>query len=254
MVLFDSHAHLDDPRFQGELDAVLVRAHGAGVAHILAVGADLEAWEKTIAIAQTREGVCAAIGCHPHDARRFTEAEAERLRMFACQPRVVAIGEIGLDYHYESSPRADQRRALIAQLEIARRLDLPVILHIREAMADMLAVLRDFAGRLRGVAHCFSGDAAAAEALVALGYAISFAGNLTFPKASALRQVAQSVPASHLLIETDCPYLAPQPVRGQRNEPAFVRYTACELASLRGVAVEELASHTTDNARKLFAV
>ncbi|MGD1000169.1 MAG: TatD family hydrolase [Candidatus Brocadiia bacterium] len=253
-MLADSHAHLDDGRFAPDLTAVLDRAREAGVQRIVTVGTGLASCEAAIALAQRNpEFVCASVGIHPHDAAGADEAALARLAELARSPGVVAIGETGLDYHYDRSPRDVQRAVFESQIRIALQLNLPVVIHCREAYADCLAVLKEHAGDgLRGVLHCFAGDRATAEALIGMGFFISFAGPLTFPSAGNLREIGRLAPMEQLLIETDCPYLAPQPVRGRRNEPAFVRYVAEALAALRGMTADEVAARTAANAIRLF--
>jgi TatD DNase family protein len=253
-MLVDSHAHLDDGRFAADLGAVLDRAREAGVQRIVTVGTGLASCEAALALAQRNPGfVCASVGIHPHDAAGADEAALARLAELARSPGVVAIGETGLDYHYDRSPRDVQRAVFESQIRVALRLNLPVVVHCREAYEDCLAVLKGHAGDgLRGVLHCFAGDRTTAEALIGMGFFISFAGPLTFPNAGNLREVARLAPMEQLLIETDCPYLAPQPVRGRRNEPAFVRHVAEALAALRAMPAEEVAARTAANAARLF--
>jgi len=253
-ILVDSHAHLDDARFASDLGAVLDRAREAGVQRIVTVGTGLASCEAAIALAQRNPGfVWASVGIHPHDAAGADEAALARLSELARSPGVVAIGETGLDYHYDRSPRDVQRAVFESQIRMALRLDLPVVVHCREAYEDCLAILKEHAGSgLRGVLHCFAGDRPAAEALIGTGFFISFAGPLTFPNAGKLREAARFVPLDQLLIETDCPYLAPQAVRGRRNEPAFVRHVAEALAGLRGMTAGEVAEKTSANAARLF--
>jgi TatD DNase family protein len=250
----DSHAHLDDERFSADLGAVLDRAREAGVRRIVTVGTGLASCEAAIGLAQRNPGfVSVSVGIHPHEAAGADEAALARLMELARSPSVVAIGETGLDYHYNRSPHDVQRALFESQIRIALSLDLPVVVHCREAYADCLAILKSHAGSgLRGVMHCFAADQATAEALIEMGFFISFAGPLTFPSAGKLREVAQLLPMDRLLIETDCPYLAPQPVRGQRNEPAFVRHVAEALAALRGMTAGEVAEITSANAARLF--
>jgi len=253
--MFDTHAHLHDVRLERDLDGVLTRARQVGVRSILAVGADFAQWDKTLAIAGTCEGVSAAVGCHPHDAKSFTDQTEKTLRAVAASGRVVAVGETGLDFHYDNSPRDVQIDVFRRQLRIAVDTDLPVILHIRDAMDDVLAVLSEAAGDdgLCGVAHCFCGDVPTAQQLVELGLYISFSGILTYPSAGTIKAAAQVVPEDRLLVETDCPYLSPQPVRNVKpNEPAHVRHTLTELAALRGWSLEEADRITTENACRLF--
>jgi TatD DNase family protein len=254
LVMVDSHAHLDDERFSPDLSAVLDRAREAGVRRIVTVGTGLASCEAAISLAQRNPGfVSASVGIHPHEARGADEAALARLMELARSPGVVAIGETGLDYHYDRSPRDVQRKVFESQIRIALSLNLPVVVHCREAYEDCLTILKRHAGSgLRGVMHCFSGDRPTAETLIGMGFFISFAGPLTFPNAGKLREVARFVPEDRLLIETDCPYLAPQAVRGRRNEPAFVRYVAEALATLRGMPADEIAEKTSANAARLF--
>jgi TatD DNase family protein len=254
----DSHAHIDGEEFDADRDEVVARAREAGVGAILNVGTgDPHAgnFERAVAVAEKYEGVYAAAGVHPHDARLYDEA-AERclLEIVRRGPPVVAWGEIGLDYHYDHSPRDVQRTVFAAQLRLARAEGLPVIIHTREADEDTASILRrEWAdAETGGVMHCFGGGPALAETALELGFMISFAGNVTFKKAENLREVARTVPPERLLVETDCPYLAPVPLRGRRNEPAFVVETARFLADLRGVEPEELGRVTSENFARLF--
>lgn len=249
---FDSHAHLDDPKLLADLEAVLARARSAGVEGILTVGTDLASSEAALGIARAHEGVWAAVGFHPHEAARFGPDEEEAIRRLCAAPEVVAVGEIGLDYHRDDSPRAVQREAFRRQAQIAVESGLPVVVHNREAAGDCLEILGEFEGRVRGVAHCFSGDGEVAHRFLAIGFFVSFAGTVTFPNARRLVDVAAMVPEDRILVETDCPYLAPQPRRGKRNEPAFVRYTLEALAQARGVSPQRFAEITTRNARALL--
>ena len=255
----DSHAHIDGEEFDADRDEVVARARGAGVRAILNVGTgDPHGgnFERAVAVAEKYEGVYAAVGVHPHDAKLYDETAERLLLEFVRSRRVVALGEIGLDYHYDNSPRAVQREVFVRQLRLARAERLPVIIHSRDADAETLEILRaEYAGAVRGgVMHCFGGGPALAEGALGLGFHISFAGNVTFKKADALREVARTVPAERLLIETDCPYLAPVPHRGRRNEPAHVVETARFLAGLRGVSPEEFGRATSENFSRLFGV
>ena len=255
----DSHAHIDGEEFDADRDEVVARARGAGVRTILNVGTgDPHGgnFERAVAVAEKYEGVYAAVGVHPHDAKLYDETAERLLLEFVRSRRVVALGEIGLDYHYDNSPRAVQREVFVRQLRLARAERLPVIIHSRDADAETLEILRaEYAGAVRGgVMHCFGGGPALAEGALGLGFHISFAGNVTFKKADALREVARTVPAERLLIETDCPYLAPVPHRGRRNEPAHVVETARFLAGLRGVSPEEFGRATSENFSRLFGV
>ncbi len=249
--LVDTHTHLDFPQFDGDRQAVLERAAQAGVEWMVDVGADLASSRRAVALAAGEPRLWAAVGVHPHDAATVTPAALAELRALAQNPRVVAIGEIGLDYYRDLSPRPVQRSALEAQLALARELGLPVIVHNRDAHEETLAILRT-AAPWRGVMHCFSGDAAFARAVLDLGLYIGIAGPVTYPKAQTLAEVARLVPLARLLVETDCPYLAPQARRGQRNEPAYVRLIAERVAELRGLTLAALARVTSENARVLF--
>jgi TatD DNase family protein len=256
MELVDTHAHLDDERFASDFDAVLARARDAGLATILAVGTTLETSRRAVELARASPMIRAAVGIHPNYAAAADPSEWSAVCELAGAPEVVAIGETGLDRFRNDTPfdtQLDYFRRHI-ELSIARRL--PVVIHSRDAEADVLACLGQAAsaGPLAGIMHSFTGSAAVAARSIELGMHISFAGQLTFTnrKFDALREVARCVPLDRLLVETDSPYLAPEPHRGGRNEPAHVAITARRLAELRGMTPEELALHTTANARKLF--
>ena len=257
----DSHAHIDGAEFDADRDEVVERAREAGVVAILNVGTgdphggDLE---RAVRVAEQYEGVFAAVGVHPHDARLFDEGAAGRVYKLArSSQRVIAWGEIGLDYHYDNSPREVQREVFTRQLRMARELDLPVIIHSREADADTVETLRAECGgaaRPAGIMHCFGGGYEMAAAVLELGFMISFAGNVTFKKAEALRDVARRIPVARLLVETDCPFLTPVPFRGRRNEPARVVETARCLAELHGVDAAAFGRITTGNFQRFFGL
>src|SRR5215212_8075013 len=255
----DSHAHIDGEEFDADRDEVVARAREAGVRAILNVGTgDPHGgnFERAVAVAEKFEGVYAAVGVHPHDAKLYDEAAERLLLEFVRSVRVVAVGEIGLDYHYDNSPREVQREVFARQLRLAMKSSLPVIVHSREADEETVEILREaYAGAARGgVMHCFGGGLKMAEDVLALGFFVSFAGNVTFKKADALREVALAVPQERMLVETDCPYLSPVPLRGRRNEPAHVVETAKFLAELREVEAEELGRATSENFARLFGV
>lgn len=254
----DSHAHIDGEEYDADRDEVVERARAAGVRAILNVGTGdphSGALERAVAVAESYADVYAAIGVHPHDARLFDESAAERISRLAKQSsRVIAWGEIGLDYHYDHSPRETQREVFARQLSMAREAELPVVIHSREADEDTVSILRSQGGATAqgGIMHCFGGGPEMAESVMELGFMISFAGNVTFKKAEDLREAARRVPLDRLLIETDCPYLTPVPFRGRRNEPARVVEVARCLAELRGLETEEVGRITTSNFMRFF--
>jgi TatD DNase family protein len=259
-MLIDSHAHIDGPEFDADRDEVIQRAREAGVSAILNVGTGdphSGVLERAVELAENNPDIYAAIGTHPHDARLFDERAEERIWKLATGSRkVIAWGEIGLDFHYDNSPREVQINVFQWQLRLARELSLPVIIHTREAETETAEILEShWAGsNLPGLMHCFSGSADLAEKAIALGFSISFSGIVTFKKAEELRAVAKQVPLDRLLIETDCPYLTPIPFRGKRNEPAYVIEVARCLAELRGLELEEIAKITTNNFAKMFTL
>ena len=248
--LVDSHAHLDFPQFDNDREAVVERAREAGLAAILNVGADLASSRAAVALAAQYDFIYAAVGVHPHDAKTVTPAVLGELRALARHQKVVAVGEIGLDYYRDLSPRPVQRQVFADQLALATELALPVVIHDREAHDDVLATLRGWQGT--GVIHSYSAGLERLEEVMALGFFASISGPVTFRRAHRLRAVAAAVPLERLLVETDCPYLTPVPYRGRRNEPAYVRYVAEAVARARGISDEALARATADNARRLF--
>jgi len=252
MELTDTHAHLDFPQFDGDREEVIERALAAGVRRIINVGADLASSRRAVALAEAHPPIYAAVGVHPHDAKTLTDEALAELLGLARHPKVVAIGEIGLDFYRDLSPREAQRQAFERQLALARELGLPVIVHDRNAHAEVMDVLRRRG--LRGVLHCFSGDLEMARQAIEMGFYISVAGPATFKNAKRLPEIVRQLPLERLLIETDCPYLAPHPHRGRRNEPAYVRLVAEAVADIKGLPLEEVARVTTANARALFGL
>ncbi len=253
--LIDTHAHLDNGRFAADLPQVIEAAKTAGVNHILTIGCDLASSKASVELAATYAEIYAAVGIHPHAAREATDEVMVALKALARQDKVMAIGEMGLDYYRDHCPHDIQQTAFRRQIALAVELDLPIIVHDREAHQDVLRILQEEqAQRVGGVLHCFSGDLAMAQACIELGFYISFPGTLTYPANQALRDVAEAISTDHLLLETDCPYLAPQPLRGKRNEPAFVRYTAEELARIKGLSLKDIARTTCLNAFRLFGI
>ncbi|MBM3289298.1 MAG: TatD family deoxyribonuclease [Candidatus Hydrogenedentes bacterium] len=251
MRLVDTHCHLQDAKFDEDRADVLARALDA-LEWVVLIGDSIAS--SRAAVALTRDCVFAAIGVHPYHPEQITNDGVAALRELASNSRVVAIGEIGLDYYtYNDAPRGAQQAAFHAQLDLAAELSLPVIIHNRDAGDDTLGILAEHDGRIpAAIMHCFSGDAAFAERCAARGYYISFAGNVTYPKAGVLRDAAAVVPINRLLVETDSPYLAPQPVRGRRCEPAYVTHAADTLAAVKGIGIDELISRTTENAERVF--
>ncbi len=248
-MLADSHAHLDDPRFSGDLEAVVARAREAGVERILTVGTDPASSRRALEIAERFPEFWFAPGLHPHEADRFQSVE--ELRELLSHPRAAALGETGLDYAKNLASAENQKELFARHLELAGELGKPVVIHCREAYGDLRAILRPYLP-LRGVFHCFSGGYGDVEFCLAYGFCMSVAGPVTYPNADEFREVVRGIPLDHLLLETDSPYLAPQARRGERNEPAFVRHTAEAVAELMGIAPEEVARAASENARRLF--
>lgn len=249
--MIDAHAHLDDRRFAEDLDTVVARASAAGVERVLTCGEDLASSERSVLIARRHPLVRVAVGVHPHRAESWNDDVSAMVDRLARDGRVVAIGEIGIDLSGRSAPREAQERAFLAQLELARALDLPVVVHVRES-GVVARELIDRAGGARGMVHCFSEGPAEVDEWTRRGFAVSFAGTVTYPKNDALRRAAVRVPADRILAETDAPYLAPQSHRGRRNEPAFVVDTVAALAAVRGDDPAALGRQMAENARKLF--
>jgi len=263
MRLVDTHAHLDDSQFDRDLGPVVQRAARAGVAEIIAVGVDLASSERELSLAGRLNGVYATAGVHPHAAQTLDDGVLHRLGWLASQPRVVAIGEIGLDYYRNVSPRDVQRSTFRAQLELARELGKPVVVHIRDrresraAYEDALSLLSEWAskgGGARGVLHCFSGEMWVAEAALELGLYLGIDGPVTYPNAHALRALVAQLPLERVLLETDSPYLAPQGHRGRRNEPAYVVDIAGKIGEIMDLSAEAVARATTENAHALFGL
>ena len=251
--LIDSHCHLDYEPMSPDIPATLARAREAGVEFVVHIGCSPGSMAPALEIARAHSGVFASVGIHPHEARHLDATVLAEIEALAAADEVVAIGETGLDDHYDFSPRDDQLRAFGAQVELARRLDMPLVLHIRDAHEDAWAVLDEHPPRANpGVVHCFTGTAAQAQRWVELGWHVSFSGIATFKKAHELREAARLVPRERLMLETDAPYLAPEPLRGRKNEPANVAFTCTRLAELRGESPEQLAALAAANTRALF--
>jgi TatD DNase family protein len=252
-MLVDSHCHLDFPDFGAELDAIVARAGAKGVGFMVTISTRVRRHGQVMAIAERFPNVCCSVGTHPHHAHEELDISTAELVERAQHPKVIAIGEAGLDYHYDFSPREAQEKGLRTHIAAARESGLPLVIHCRESDADMARILAEESrnGAFAAVLHCFTGGRDLALAGVALGFYVSFSGILTFKKSDDLRAIAAELPADRILVETDAPYLAPVPKRGKRNEPAFVVHTAQKLADLRGMTLAEVASITTDNFKRL---
>lgn len=250
--MIDSHCHLNDPKLFIDLDGVLERARAVGVESFIVPGYDLVSSEKAVSIAEAYEGVYALVGIHPHDASIYNDEVENRLEELLGNDKVVGLGEIGLDYYYDNSPREKQREVFIKQLELAKRISKPVVIHSRDAFLETFEIIRDHGKGLSGVFHCFSGSYESAMRVIKeLGFYISLAGPVTFKNAKEPLEVASRIPLEYLLIETDCPYLAPHPFRGKQNEPAYLPYIAERIKEVRGGSI---ITATVDNTKKLFGL
>jgi TatD DNase family protein len=256
-MLIDSHAHIQGKEYAGEAEAVVARARDAGIEKIIAVGGagDMSSNTGALALAVRFDNVYATVGMHPHDAKDVSDEELRTLRELTSRPKVIAVGETGLDYYYNHSPRDVQRRVFSQFIQMACATGLPIVVHERDAAKDAADLLRsEGAGKLRGVIHCFTGNYDAARAYLDLGFYLSFTGIITFKNADALRDVVRQVPLERVFVETDSPYLTPVPHRGKRNEPAYVRFVAETIARVKKLAVEEVARVTTANVKDLFSI
>jgi len=254
-MLVDSHAHLDMEDFDEDRQATLDRALEGGITHIISIGTDLSSSLKALELANTYDFVFSSVGYHPHHATDMDKQVIRELEGLVSEPKVVAWGEIGLDFYRRYSPPDMQVAAFKRQLEMAYDLDLPVIIHDREAHTELLEILRQMTkGKARGVIHCFSGDYEMAMALIAMGYHISIPGTVTYKKATQVHEVATRIPLERMLVETDAPFLAPVPFRGKRNEPLFVTYTARKIAELRNMDFQEVALQTSENTKRVFGL
>lgn len=254
--LVDTHTHLNDKKFAGQEAAAIARARENGVTRLINMGDTLASSAKAVELAASHEGVYAGVGIHPEEAFLLTSREEDILAAWTKQPRVVAIGEIGLDYYWEKDreKRKLQQQIFIRQLDLARQLHLPVCIHDREAHGDTLAILKKEGRGIRGVMHCFSGSWEMAQELLKMGWYIGVDGPLTFKNAAKLPEIVQKFPLEYLLVETDAPYMAPVPMRGKQNEPAYVRYVAEKVAEIKGISVEMVARQTSRNAEELYGL
>jgi len=254
-MLFDSHAHLDDRRFDGDRKEVIKKIKDSGLSYVINAGADLPSTLHSIRLAHEYDFIYASVGVHPHDAKSMDEETLSILEGLAKKPKVVAIGEIGLDYHYDNSPREVQRKWFREQLKLAKSLDMPIIIHDREAHGDILQIVKEEKwSSMRGVFHCFSGSLEMARECIKMGFYISIAGPITYKNARKTVEVVKELPLEKLLIETDSPYLTPEPFRGRRNDPSYVRLVAEKIAEIKGISFEEVASETLKNAKALFNI
>ncbi|MBO8159968.1 TatD family hydrolase [Thermosyntropha sp.] len=252
-MLIDTHAHLQDKSLKPEIEDILKRADEAGVKKIVCVGYDYATSVEAVELANRYKGIYAVVGVHPHDAEELNQNVLEKLYVLAKDPKVVAIGEIGLDYYRNLSPKEKQKEAFIEQIKMAHEIGKPVVIHDRDAHQDVLNIIKqEKAGKNGGIMHCYSGHLPMAIELMKQGFYISFAGPVTFNNARKTQEVAANIPLDKMLIETDCPYLTPEPFRGKRNEPAYVRYVAGKIAEIRRKDEEEVAYITSRNAEKIF--
>ncbi|MGY4691897.1 TatD family hydrolase [Salibacterium sp. K-3] len=254
-MLFDTHVHLNIEDFQDDLQDTIERAKDAGVEKMNVVGFDHETIKKAMDLIETYDFMYASIGWHPVDAVDMTERDLEWIEELSAHPKVVAIGETGLDYHWDKSPADVQKEAFRKQIALAKKVNLPLVIHDREAHQDIVDVLREEnAAETGGIMHCFGGDLDIARQALDMNFHISFGGPVTFKNAQLPKDVAKEIPMERLLVETDCPFLAPHPNRGKRNEPAYVKLVAEKIAELKGMTLKELAEQTTENAEKLFRI
>lgn len=249
--MIDSHAHLNDPAFEQDLAETVSRAQSAGVHTVINVGYDLKSSRRAVELAESFPGLWAVVGLHPHDSRLWTEETGDLIKNMAGHAKVLAIGEAGLDYHYDNSPRDVQRHVFRAQLALGQELDLPVVIHSREAAKDTLDIVSEYPS-VPCLLHCYSGSLETARAYEKMGYFFSFGGPITFKNAHKLREVVAGIPLERILLETDCPYLTPHPYRGKRNEPANLPLVAEKLAEIHGCTVEDVVRQTEENTREFF--
>ncbi|WP_163151492.1 TatD family hydrolase [Anoxybacillus sp. MB8] len=254
-MLFDTHAHLNATQFSEDVEQVIERARAEGVSHIVVVGFDRPTIQRAMELAEKYPFIYAAVGWHPVDAIHMTDEDLVMIERLAAHPKVVALGEMGLDYYWDQSPKDVQKEVFRKQIRLAKKVKLPIIIHNRDATADIVDILREErAEEVGGVMHCFSGSIEVARQCMDMNFYISFGGPVTFKNAKKPKEVAKEIPLDRLLIETDCPYLTPHPFRGKRNEPSYVKYIAEAIAELKGLSFEEVAQKTSDNAKRLFGI
>jgi TatD DNase family protein len=254
-MLFDTHVHLNADQYNEDLQEVISRAQDEGVTNMVVVGFDRPTILRAMELTERYEFIYACVGWHPVDAIDMTNQDLEWIEELAAHPKVVAIGEMGLDYHWDKSPKEIQQEVFRKQIRLAKKVKLPIVIHNREATADIMKILKEEgAEEVGGIMHCFSGSPIVAKECVKMNFYISLGGPVTFKNAKKPKEVAAEIPLDKLLIETDCPYLAPHPYRGKRNEPSFVKLVAEEIAEIKGLTFEEVAFVTTRNAKKIFAI
>ena len=254
-MLFDTHVHVNAEQFNEDLEDVIERAKDAGVVNMVVVGFDRPTIIRAMELIETYDFMYAAVGWHPVDAIDMTEDDLQWIEELSNHPKVVAIGEMGLDYHWDKSPKDVQMEVFRRQIRLAKKVGLPIIIHNREATADIVNILKEEeASRVGGIMHCFSGSAETALECINMNFYISLGGPVTFKNAKKPKEVAAAVPLDRLLIETDCPYLAPHPYRGKRNEPSYVKLVAEQIAEIKQLTIEEVSQATTENAKKLFGI
>lgn len=254
-MLIDSHTHLDDERFDEDREKIIADFEKDGLELVVNIGADLQSSIRTVALTEKYEKIYGTVGIHPHDAKDMDDATFEIIKSFTGREKIVAIGEIGLDYYYDNSPRDVQRHCFKRQLELAKEVNLPVVIHSRDASQETFDIIKEaYDGKLTGVIHCYSGSVEMAKEYVKLGFYLGIGGTVTFKNARVVKDVAREIPMDHIVIETDSPYLAPEPNRGKRNESAYVRYVAAEIAELKGISYEEVVRISNQNAKKLYNI
>lgn len=254
-MLIDSHAHLDDDRFSEDREKVINSLKENGISLVINPGSDLQSSISSVKLSEEYDNIYAAVGVHPHSASEMDEGTIEILKAFGKREKVVAIGEIGLDYYYDNSPRDVQRKWFKRQIQLAKELNLPIIVHSRDANQETFDMIKDESdGKLTGVLHCYSGSPEMAKEYVKMGFYISLGGPVTFKNSKLPKEVAKTVPINRLLVETDSPYLTPEPHRGKRNEPLYVRHVAAMIAELRGMTIDDLSKATSENTKKLFNI
>jgi TatD DNase family protein len=254
-MLFDTHAHLNAIQYEEDIVEVIQRAKSENVSHIVVVGFDKDTIKRAMELTEQYDMIYAAVGWHPVDAIDMTDEDLKWIKELAAHPKVVAIGEMGLDYYWDKSPKDIQKEVFRKQIQVAKEVQLPIIIHNRDATEDVVKILKEeTASEVGGIMHCFTGSLEVAKQCMDMNFYISFGGPVTFKNAKKPKEVATEIPMDRLLIETDCPYLTPHPFRGKRNEPSYVKYVAEQIAELKGLSVEEVAKKTSDNAIRLFGI